>query len=223
VPAVTSAALFYVVSATLAVSGLFLLVELLERLGASGRPRLTDDDFIPGEDTNLDDEELPLVGQLFPVSVALLGLSFMACALLVAGLPPLSGFIAKLALLASVLEAHDALASAGTFVASAPYLLFGLLLLSGFAATLSLARAGIRYFWSPRGRLAPRIKSVEAAAVLTLVTCGALLTVWAEPVVRYTSAAAASLHAPEAYVETVLSAKARPGPARAPVAPEGTP
>ncbi|MET0283885.1 MAG: monovalent cation/H+ antiporter subunit D, partial [Polyangiales bacterium] len=88
--AVTSAALFYLISATLAVSALFLLVELLERIGADGTPHWPELELVPGEETNLDDQEEALVGREFPVSIALLGLSFLACALLVAGLPPLS-------------------------------------------------------------------------------------------------------------------------------------
>ena len=40
----TSAALFYLLSATLAVSALFLLVELVGRIGVEGQPRLEDVD-----------------------------------------------------------------------------------------------------------------------------------------------------------------------------------
>src|SRR5690606_19769815 len=64
-PAVTAAALYYMLSATLAVGALFFLVEWIERIGTSGRPLLRDVDFAPGEDTNLDDDEMPLVGRTF--------------------------------------------------------------------------------------------------------------------------------------------------------------
>ena len=70
-PVVTSAALFYLLSATLAASALFLLEELVERIGADGRPA-PDVELPPDEYTNLDDEEEPLVGRAIPVSVALL-------------------------------------------------------------------------------------------------------------------------------------------------------
>ncbi len=210
---VTSAALFYMLSATLAVSALFLLVELIERIGTTGRPQLQDVDFVPGEDTNLDDAQLPLVGRTFPVSIALLGLAFMACALLVAGLPPLSGFIAKLSLLSAVLGS----------VSPAGWILFGLLLLSGLAATTSLARAGIRYLWATGLRSAPRVKGVEAVAVLALLFSCVLLTIFAEPVLRYTNATAAGLHAPKSYVDSVLTTKARPRPAPAMSDPESAP
>lgn len=222
--AATSAALFYVLSATLAVSLLFLLVELTERIGTSGRPRLRDVDIAPGEDTNLDDREMPLVGRAFPVSIALLGMAFMSCAVLVAGLPPLSGFIAKVSLLSAVLATEGgprAAASAG--MSSAGWLFVALLLLSGLAAIVSLARAGIQHFWSTGGQGAPRLKGAEAAAILTLIFSGVLLTVFAEPVMRYTNATAAGLHAPRSYVQSVSSTRARPGPTRPRPEPEGSP
>jgi multicomponent K+:H+ antiporter subunit D len=213
---VTSAALFYMLSATLAVSALLLLVELIERIGASGRSQLPDLDFSPGEDTNLDDEALPLVGRSFSVSTALLGLAFMCCALLVAGLPPLSGFIAKFSLLVAVLSTEAGQPSPGAAgISPAGWMLFGLLVVSGLAATVSLARAGIRYFWSTSGWHGPQLESVEAIAVLTLIFACVLLTVHAESVIRYTHATAAGLHAPRSYIHAVLSTKARQRPTRA--------
>jgi multicomponent K+:H+ antiporter subunit D len=221
---VTSAALYYLLSATLAASALFLLVELIERIGKNGQAQLPDVDFSPGEDTNLDDEEAPLVGRAFPVSLAMLGLAFMSCALLVAGLPPLSGFIAKLSLLAALLTAEGGVrATAGAGVSTGGWMLFGLLLLSGLAATLSFARAGIRHFWSAGGRFAPRLKKVEAIALVTLIGSCVLLTVFAEPVMRYTNATAAGLYAPKTYIDAVLSARGRPGPTQSTLAQEDAP
>lgn len=216
---VTSAALFYLLSATVAVSALFLLVELVERIGVQGRPQLRDVDVVPGEDTNLDDEEEPLVGRAFPISIALLGLAFVAAALLIAGLPPLSGFIAKFSLLRAVLGVEADAAG----LPAAAWVLLALLLVSGLAATIALVRAGIRHFWSTGPDAALRLKSVEAAGVLTLVFAGILLTIWAEPVLRYTSATAAALHTPRSYIDAVSSTKARPGPTRRALAEEGAP
>jgi len=220
-PQVTSAALFYMLSATLAVSALFLLVELVERISASGR-ELPEVDDTPGEDTNLDDQELPLVGRVFPMSLTVLGLSFMACSVLVAGLPPLSGFIAKLSLLAAVLGV-DGGRTGGAGPSYAGWTMIGLLLVSGFASTISLARAGIRHFWSVGSRFASQLKGFEAVAVLTLLVSCLLLTLWAEPVLRYTSATAAGLHAPGGYVEAVATRRARPGPAVVAPEQEGAP
>ena len=221
---VTSAALFYMLGATLSVSALFLLVELIERIGAEGKPPLRDVDLSPGEDTNLDDAALPLVGRAFPVSLALLGLAFMCCALVVAGLPPLSGFIAKFSILTAILGGErGTLATAGAVAPPGGWLLFALLLVSGLAAIISLSRAGIRHFWSPGGQFAVRLQSAEAAAVVTLLLSCVLLAARAERVMLYTRATAAALHAPESYIETVLSTKARPGPKKSTSAREGAP
>jgi multicomponent K+:H+ antiporter subunit D len=209
---VTAAALFYLVSATLAASALFLMVELVERPGTGDHVPLPDIDVHPGEDTNLDDDEAPLVGRVFPVSLALLGLAFIACALLVAGLPPLSGFVAKLALATALLN------SAGlgpeSTPAAAAWWLFGLLLVSGLIATVALARAGIRHFWSTADRSPPGLKVAEGAPVLALILACGWLTVRAERVMRYTQSTAAALHAPAAYIAAVFSTKPVPGPTR---------
>jgi multicomponent K+:H+ antiporter subunit D len=222
VPSVTSAALFYLVSATLAVSALFLLVELVERI-ADDRPLLPDLDVEADEDTNLDDEEVPLVGKAFPISIALLGLAFTAAALLVSGLPPLSGFLAKFALMSSVVGATQSGQVSGALSASAGWWFVALLLLAGFFSTVSFARVGIRHFWSTAGRGAPRVKVIEAFPVFALIACCVSLTLWAEPVLRYTSATAAALHAPMDYIEPVLTQKPRRGPTRSVVEREVTP
>jgi multicomponent K+:H+ antiporter subunit D len=108
-------------------------------------------------------------------------------------------------------------------VSPAGWIFLGLLLLSGLAATTSLARAGIRYLWSSGGRSAPHVKGVEAVAILVLLFAGVLLAIFAEPVTRYTTATAAGLHAPRPYVDTVLSTKARPRPTQSDVDPKTSP
>jgi multicomponent K+:H+ antiporter subunit D len=218
--AVTSAALYYLLSATLAVSALFLLVELVERVGTGAERPLRDADLAPGEDTNLDDEELPLVGRVVPMSLALLGLAFMACALLVAGLPPLSGFLAKVMLLGAVLGAQPD----GGAPSAPAWWMFGLLLVSGLVATIALSRAGVRHLWRRGAALqSPRLKVVEGGSILALIAACVLLTVFAEPVLRYTKATAAALHSPAVYIAAVSSQKARPGPTQSRVEQESTP
>jgi len=210
---VTAAALYYLLSATLGASALFLLVELVERADAGSSALLRDVEPEPGEDTNLDDEEEALVGRVIPVSLALLGLAFIACVLIVAGLPPLSGFVAKFALLKELvgLEARGVASEP----AHAAWWLFGLLLLSGLAASVALARAGIQHFWSLDDRLERPLRLVEGAPVLAFLLAGTWLALRADAVLRYTRATADALYQPSAYIETVLSTKAVPGPARA--------
>jgi multicomponent K+:H+ antiporter subunit D len=218
---VTSAALYYLLSATPAASALFLLVELVERTDDGSRLPLSDVDLEPGEDTNLDDDETPLVGRVFPVSLALLGLAFIACALLVAGLPPLSGFIAKLSLLTALLSA-EGLVRPDT-PATANWVLFALLLLAGLASTIALTRAGIRHFWSVGDRSPPLLRVFEGTPVLALILGCLWLTVSAEPVMRYTRSTADALHAPRRYIDAVMSAKPAPPPSRTPHADRSAP
>ncbi len=219
--AATAAALFYLVSATLAASALFLLVELIERAGAGGRTLLPDLEPEPGEDTNLDDDEMPLIGRAIPMSLALLGIGFMACTLLIAGLPPLSGFIAKLNLLMALVSPVAAGAS-GT-VSAASWVLFALLLAGGLVATVVLAKAGTRHFWTSGDRPVPQVKIVEAIPIMMLILGCVWLTVRAEQVTRYTDATARALVAPAPYIDSVFAVPPIPGPTRPAPGEEGTP
>ncbi|RZJ25369.1 MAG: monovalent cation/H+ antiporter subunit D [Haliea sp.] len=224
-PAVTAAALYYLVSSTLAVSALFLLVELIERsrqvqddmpLTEAADERApfvldaTETARLP-EGVNLDDTEQALIGRAIPAAMAFIGLAFMLCALLVAGLPPLSGFVAKFAILSAVLnpEGFGRLGQPTT----AGWGLMALLIGSGLAAAIALSRIGIRYFWAPQERPSPRLRVIECLPVAGLLLACMGLLVGGAPVLRYTQAAAESLHRPAPYIRAVLSAKPVPGPA----------
>jgi len=159
---------------------------------------------------------------LIPVPVALLGLAFIACAVLVAGLPPLSGFLAKVALLTE-LSRLEGLGSSNTPAPTpAVWWLSGALLVSGLVAIVSMSRAGIRHFWSAETP-SSRLKFVEGAPVFALLLACTWLTARAEPVMRYTRATAESLHSPIGYIDAVLSAKPVPGPTRPMMGREGPP
>ena len=111
-PSLTAGALFYLVSSTLALSALFLLAELIERSRSANDIALDEDadqlpkaleSLHPVPGTNLDDEQKAVVGHVIPWTMAFLGLSFIACALLIIGMPPLSGFLGKLTLISALL------------------------------------------------------------------------------------------------------------------------
>jgi multicomponent K+:H+ antiporter subunit D len=191
--AVTGAALYYLVASTLGVSAFFLLIELVDRGRRPGADVLavTADAF--GLDDELEPEEE--VGVAIPATMAILGVSFACCALLVAGLPPLPGFIAKFALLTALLELDPIPVSA-----------WGLLVLltaSGLAAVVAIGRAGVRIFWTSESGV-PRVRVIEIAPVALLLALCAVLTVQAGPAMRYVGEAAQSLHAPRTYIESVL-------------------
>jgi multicomponent K+:H+ antiporter subunit D len=196
------AALYYLATSTFALGAFFLLVELAER----GRHAGADILAVTREAFGEADEGLPPpdeeVGVAIPATMAMLGLAFLACALLIAGLPPLSGFVGKFALLDALFDPHGY--AAGGIVPAA-WLLLALLLVSSLAALIALTRAGLRTFWIPLGRSVPRVRIIEMAPVALLLLLCVALTVQAGPALRYLRATAQALHAPQAYIGGVLA------------------
>lgn len=202
---VTAGALFYLVSSTLTVTAFFLLTELVERGREFGADMLalTREAFGEGDEEEAEGEEE--VGIAVPATLAILGLSFLGCAVLIAGLPPLSGFIAKFALLATLLQTTG---SAGPLALPAAGWAFAvLLILSGLAVLIAMARTGIRSLWGSPEREVPRVRIIEIAPIGILLLLCVTLTVQAEPAMRYMEATARALHAPSDYVQGVLAAQ----------------
>ncbi|RDI52256.1 monovalent cation/H+ antiporter subunit D [Microvirga subterranea] len=208
--AVIGSALFYLVSSTLGIAALFLLVELVERLRGPGADVLavTMEAYGEAEDES-DDKE---IGVAIPATVALLGGSFIACALLLAGLPPLSGFIGKFGMMAAMLR------SDGGTVQVSTWLLIGLLTVSGLATLIAMTRTGINSFWARMDDSVPRVRIIEMAPVLALLLICLGLTVGGGPAMRYMEATTQALRTPQDYVTGVLSAQ-RPGSNGAEVRP----
>jgi len=194
--AVTGAALYYLVASTLGIAAFFLLTELVQRMRAPGADVLavTAEAFGLAPDEALPAEE---VGVVIPAALAMLGMSFAFCALLIAGLPPLPGFVAKFAILAALLEADP--------VPASTWAMLTVLVLSGLAAVIAMGRAGIRIFWAPQENVVPRVRLIEMAPVVALLGLCLALTVAAGPAMRYLQEAAKGLHAPGAYIDEVLS------------------
>ncbi len=189
--------LYYLVSSTLATAALFLIIEPMSREegGISAMLALTADAYGLDE---AEEESQPEVGMAIPGTLTVLGLAFGVCLLALAGLPPLSGFIGKLAMLLGLFGA-EALSPV------ARWAFLAVVLVSGLATLVGLVRVGIQTFWAGDGT-APPVLALEIAPVVILVGLIGLMTVNGQDALRYTQAAARALLDPAANVGQVLSA-----------------
>lgn len=167
-PGATAVALYYILHSTLATALVFLIADLVARRRA-----------------HLD------LRSAAPVSQSgLMGALFLAVAVALAGMPPLSGFIGKLLLLD--VWRDDA------------FVIWPAVLVSSFLMLLGLARAGSRLFWKPAetGAAADPAPHEPLALAATFALLAALvtLTLAAGPVTDWLDATAEALHAPEAYI-----------------------
>jgi multicomponent K+:H+ antiporter subunit D len=190
-PEATSAALYYTVHSTLAAAALFLVADMVrERQGGDIAPK-------------------PVMAQSGLISVL-----FFVAAIATAGMPPLSGFLGKLLILDAARDNTLAV------------WVWGVILVSSLVTIMGFARAGTLIFWKSHGLPSEQaagedasesaMTSTERTSALPFVACFSLLaglvalTLFAGPVTRYTTATAADLFAPEAYIETVLANRDRP-------------
>ena len=133
---------------------------------------------------------------------------FFAAAIGIAGLPPLSGFPGKLAVMQSVRDADGAAA------------IWAIILVSSLLAIAGLTRAGSLVFWKahaaqdapppqaepdePPHDPAPTSAALALTATTALVAGIVALTVFAGPMMRYADATARQLVDPEPYIGAVL-------------------
>ena len=205
-PLMISAALYYMLGSVFATAAFFMLTGMAERLRAAA-PNLSDRAATPpptysafevGEppDPYAPDDE---VGVALPAAMAFLGLAYVFCTLLVTGMPPLAGFIAKFSLAAAAI---GALPESG--VPGREWLFVIVLLTGGLAGLIALVRVGMRLFWSVAGRQTPRLSITEAGPVAFLVLVCVGITIAAGPTMTYLDSAAAGLAEPELYIQSVL-------------------
>ncbi|WP_223545951.1 monovalent cation/H+ antiporter subunit D [Pseudomonas sp. A-B-19] len=220
-PNLVGAALFYLFSSTLALSALFLLAELIERSRSANEVLLDDETELlprplgslhPPKGINLDDEQKAVVGQVIPWTMAFLGLSFIACALLIIGMPPLSGFIGKLGLIGALLNPLGQGNNGDAAISNAAWGLLVLLIVSGLASLIAFSRLGIQRFWTPAERPSPLLRRLECIPIFALLGLSIALTFKADPLLRYTQAAADALYNPQQYVMAVLDTRVVPNP-----------
>jgi multicomponent K+:H+ antiporter subunit D len=188
-PATVAAGLFYMVNSTLVVAALFLLADRIDWARGSAGDRLR-----PG---------------LFDAARNRLGVMFFLCAVAMAGLPPLAGFMGK----AMLLQSAGQTAWASWVVA--------VVLASSLLVMVALARSGSVLFWSPApvaaapapvadasGPVPPRTSHQLALSMLLAAVLACAVV--AGPLSRYTEATALQLFAPEAYLQAVLGAVPAP-------------
>jgi multicomponent K+:H+ antiporter subunit D len=204
--ALTAPIMLYLVSSVLATSAFFMINGLAQRTRTSPTREAADVAPLP-EVTyvgfGLKSHDDPLsphdeVGIAIPGAMAFLGFAFVCCVVLVAGLPPLSGFVAKFALLRTALGA-DSAAETGwhtlTFCVT--------VIATGVATLIALIRVGLSLFWSVRDRTTPRLRIIEAGPAAVLILLCLALTAGVGPVMTYLDSAARSLHTPQVYIRAV--------------------
>ena len=172
-PAALAGAIFYVLHHIVVITNLYLVSGVLLRLR-----RTTDMSGLGGMY-----REQPLFSVLAMIPIFSL-----------AGVPPLSGFLGKLAILE------------GTFAAGA-YWVGGLVLVVGLLTLLSMGRTWADAFWRPaesKDLATPGTPQLLAIAGLSLLTLA--MTIGAEPLFDLTSRGARQLLHREEYVSAVLGA-----------------
>ncbi len=196
---VASGALYYMVVSTLAISAFFLLVELLERVRVDAADVLA----ITMEAYGDDDEEAENdeIGLIIPATLAMLGVSFCICVLLLSSFPPLAGFLGKVAMISAMFNMGEP-----GVIPNAAWWLTALLIVSGFATLIALTRTGISTFWATMSESPARVRVIEMAPIFMLLGVTLGLTIMAGPVMDYMQAAAASLYSPQDTIAAILDA-----------------
>ncbi|MCL2524047.1 MAG: monovalent cation/H+ antiporter subunit D [Betaproteobacteria bacterium] len=195
----TGPAIYYLLSSVLGSGAFFMLIEMAERNRKQAADLLAISFEAFGLEAARHDSEHPdeMVGVAIPAAMVFLGLAFVACVLLLIGLPPLSGFVGKVALLgASLASLPEApLLHVGLFIAA--------LVLSGMVGLIALSRLGIRVFWDME-RQTPHLQWLEAGPVAALLLVCLWLAMAPESAMSYCAAASDSLYDASAYIRTVI-------------------
>lgn len=197
-PGVTAGALYYIVVATLAAGALFLLKDVIDQVLPAESQVLAVSLELYGDEEEMLDEDQE-VSRTIPAAATLLSWCFAVAALVMAGLPPLSGFVAKFAMISEAFKA------AGTPNA-ATWWITGSLIISGLLVLIAMVRNGINIFWAslPDDGIL-RLRPLEIAPIVTLLALCVLMAIAAGPAMGFFAETAAFIHAPQGYSDMVLS------------------
>ncbi|MCD2517985.1 monovalent cation/H+ antiporter subunit D [Massilia sp. G4R7] len=210
-PLLVTAGLYYYLASTIAIAAFVLLIELVDRIRTPGAAMLA----LTMEAYAVEDMPAEPKGKGVPAAMAFLSLAFAACSLTIAGLPPLSGFVAKFGMFHALLQPH----ADGGAIGATGWSLMALVILSGLVAIVSLMRFGVRTFWATETVGPPRLHTAEVMPVAALLAASVVLTIQAQPVFSYLARAGADIHNPRLYIDAVLGTAPVPGPAAQEVAP----
>lgn len=170
-----SASLFYLLHSTLIISALFLLAEMI------GQAR-----------GNVQDQLQSGPALLQPVK---LGVVFILGAVIVAGLPLSSGFLAKLMILKSTM-----------LIVQMPWV-WATILVASLLTLIGLARAGSVMFWKTTHEASHQASSpklMQWVPVVALFALSILMVVYAASIKRYTDATAKQITTPGDYISAVI-------------------
>jgi multicomponent K+:H+ antiporter subunit D len=193
--ALLSSALFYLISSTLAVAAFIMLTELTDRIYTPAASVLA----LSMEAFAVEEDPQETAGVVVPAAMAFLGLTFAACALVMAGLPPLSGFVAKFSILHGLLDSNAAHAPLW-----ARWLILTLLLVAGLSAIIALMRFGVRTFWTLYNSVPLRLHPTEALPILAILLLGVSMVFTAGPLFNLLDRVSTDLQQTPAYIERVL-------------------
>ncbi|EYS90792.1 hypothetical protein X471_00925 [Bartonella bacilliformis str. Heidi Mejia] len=199
--ALMAGALFYIVSSTLTLGALFLLIELVECNQDMAANVLAVTMEVYGDEEEEEDDE---VGTYLPATLAILGCCFVICTILIVGLPPFSGFVAKFIMLMAIFNQNEGDSSANLSVMH-DWLFVFFVIISGFAALIAMTRKGIRVFWTPLECRDPRAQVIEFAPIAALLALCLMMTIMAGPISHYMSETVKTLRDPKNYIESVLT------------------
>jgi multicomponent K+:H+ antiporter subunit D len=210
-PLLVTAGLYYYLASTLAIAAFVLLIELVDRIRTPGAAMLA----LTMEAFAVEDAPAEPKGRGVPAAMAFLSLAFLACALTIAGLPPLSGFVAKFGMFHALINPGPGAPA----IDAAGWTLMAMVFGSGLIAIVSLMRFGVRTFWASETLGPPALHVSEALPVAVLLLASVLMTIQAQPLFAYLARAGADIHRPALYIEAVRGAPSIPAPATAKEAP----
>ncbi len=207
-----TAGIYYLIGSTVAVAAFLLLIELIDRIRTPRLAMLA----LTMEAFAVEDAPDEPTGRGVPAAMAFLSLAFAACALMIAGLPPLSGFVAKFGMFHALLNPQVDAVSGVAAISTSGWVLMALIILSGLIAVISMMRFGVRTFWASGATEPPKVHRSEVAPILFLLALSVLMTVQANPLFGYLTRASDDIHRPGNYIGRVLSEPTVPGPGSAP-------